>query len=65
MGKGAARVHPVFEGHHEQQGRPEGHLRAQGGFDIDGAFLITQPSSCDAGGGETDGRDMYFASRWP
>jgi hypothetical protein len=33
MGQSSVRVHQVFEGLHEQQGRTKGHVRAQGGLD--------------------------------
>ena len=58
MGQGPTRVHQMFEGHHEQQGWPEGHVRPQGSFDFNGAFIKPKPPPRDGGRRQTDGRRL-------
>ena len=65
MGQGPVRVHQVPEGLHEQQGRPEGHVRAQGGPDAPGQVHHPQPAARHAGGGQADGSRLPRPSRRP
>lgn len=63
MGQSAVRVHQMPEGLHEQQGRPEGHVRTQRGSDLAGPIHHPQPPPRHARSRQTDGRSLPRSSR--
>ena len=55
MGQNPARVHQVPQGDHEQQGRSEEPVRAQGGPHSAGEVDHAHPATRHAGGSQADG----------
>ena len=60
VGEGAARVHQVPEGHHEQQGRTARHLRQQGGPHAHRQIVFAQSTQCHAGMSSFSGNSLHL-----
>ena len=65
MGQGPVRVHQVSEGLHEQQGRLERHVRAQGGPHAAREVNHAKSSARHARGRQADGRRLPRPTRRP